>query len=204
VASSGAPPEPDARFGDPGRIALGTDFDVRFGHVAHSGRFEVPWTYLSLTPSADVFVARNISVGGALFFRYDASQTVALGPAYQRAQYVDVKTTSYGAAVRVGVNLPLGDWISLWPRAAVGIWTFKVDAPTLNASLDPNAPALRAGYTQTALWLGLFAPVLVHPARHIFLGLGPDVFVDLSRKVDEATQKKRTGWGVSSVVGAWF
>jgi hypothetical protein len=53
------------------------------------------------------------------------------------------------------------------------------------------------------MWLGLYAPVLIHPTRHFFLGIGPDVFVDLSRKVDEAMQK-RSSWGASSVVGGWF
>jgi hypothetical protein len=196
-ADARGPAEP--RFGDAGRLAVAADFDVGFGHTTHVGDFDVPRTSVTVRPAADVFVTRNLSVGGMLHFQYVATQVPVFGG--YRPYNVDATTLTYGAAVRIGVNVPLGEIVSIWPRASAGIWTSKTSWVT-QESLDPNVPP-DVGFTEKAVWLGLYAPILIHPARHFFLGLGPDMFVDLSHTIREAT-RERTFLGASTIVGGWW
>ena len=51
----------------------------------------------------------------------------------------------------------------------------------------------------------IFAPFLIHPVRHFFLGIGPDFFVDLVHiSGSSSSENRRIFFGASSIVGGWF
>jgi hypothetical protein len=91
-------------------------------------------------------------------------------------------------AARVGYDFPLGELFSFWPKAGLGLATHsQSDGPTANR-----------------LFVHAFAPFLVHPAPHFFLGLGPRAERDLSSKWDGRDANRGTDIGITSVVGGWF
>ena len=57
--------------------------------------------------------------------------------------------------------------------------------------------------TETVVVFELFMPILIHPARHFFLGLGPDFYADLSHTIGNSSNN-RTFIGITSTVGGWF
>ena len=119
---------------------------------------------------------------------------------------VDSSAITYGIGVAVGVNVPLGDWVSFWPRVFGGVWTESItQSPVPRAfSLSRDGITLPQGdYRETALWFEIYAPLLIHPAPHFFVGFGPDFFIDLVHDVGP-TENRRTYWGATSLVGGWL
>ncbi|MDB4989761.1 MAG: hypothetical protein JWN04_4939 [Myxococcaceae bacterium] len=110
-------------------------------------------TSLSLAPSIDYFVIRNLSVGGVLGLDYSKTGgshalRFTLGP-------------------RVGYNIEISRLLSVWPKIGVSYAHTKSDAG--GGTVKGNAAALN-----------LYAPIMIHPAPHFFAGFGPFVDTDLS------------------------
>ncbi|MFP2901683.1 hypothetical protein [Corallococcus sp. 4LFB] len=125
---------------------------------------------LVLAPGADYFLKQNLSVGAGVSF----------GQIFQPGE----NATSIGANVRLGYNLPYDEMISFWPKVSAGFVYNKTTS-------------FRFGADGTFFQLGAYAPVLVHPAEHFFVGLGPnlDILVGDSSGIS---------FGARSVVGGYF
>jgi hypothetical protein len=146
-------------------------------------------------------VGPNVSVGLEPLFEYSSSTTI-LGTA------IDSKTTTLGLGLRIGTNVPLGPTVSWWLRGALGFWTqdvqksaaqgYSVSYGGTSVPLGPNTE-----FRETAMWIGVSAPLLVHPASHFFVGFGPNGFTDVSHSIGQATNR-RTFFGFSTIVGGWF
>lgn len=90
--------------------------------------------------------------------------------------------------------------MSFYPRASLGIGV---------ESQDEKSAGAENSNSQSYVWVGLYAPVLVHPASHVFAGLGPSVTRDLTRNVSfpnnaQGVQNQSTSVGVGLLVGAWL
>jgi hypothetical protein len=126
-------------------------------------------TSWTLDPSADYFVRAGVSVGG--FASISSAQTSTMKDASLLALVV---------GARVGYNIRLGDAVSLWPKVGVSFTTLS-----------------QQGASSSITALNLFAPVIVEPRRHFFLGFGPKLDRDL-------TGPSTTTLGLGFTIGGWF
>lgn len=201
------PPEPEepeveappAHFGRRGQLVVDGDVALSVtGRVSSSG--PGPSSSGSAAVGLDYMLLSHFSVGMAasVWSRRD-------GVVSPTGESVDVNSAVAGLGPRVGVNLPLGRYVSFYPRLWIGyqseLWratAADVIRPTL-ASVDATSSLRRHG------WAGsLYAPILVHfERRRVFLGLGPRV--SLSFAEAEGTRALRPATlGVASTLGATF
>jgi len=156
----------------------------------------------SFEPAFEYFFADGLLLGGSLLMRY-ASETSPLG--------FKASTGTFGVSARFGVNLPLSKLASFQPVAGLGFWqaqtSFEASEPGSSTSVGGAAIAVGPDVNVTAVFVSLYAPLLVHPASHFFLGLGPEAFRDITYSVDDGSSRantRRTFIGLSSIVGGWF
>lgn len=147
------PNSPSGIFGGRGQIAISSDAGLFISH--RSPAEGEGTTQLQLRPAVDYFVADNLSVGGFLGLDYgktggSSSTAISIGP-------------------RVGYNIPLSEMFSVWPKVGFSF-----------SSTSSKYPAPEPDRSNTAFQLNLFAPFLLHPAQHFFIGFGPALDVDLS------------------------
>jgi hypothetical protein len=93
--------------------------------------------------------------------------------------------TTFGVKPRIGYNIPISDLVSFWPDGYILFTTTS----------NNNGPSTNA------FAIGAFAPFLLHPAQHFFIGLGPDFQTEL---VHDPGGNRVTQIGVMSTVGGWF
>lgn len=146
---------------------------------------------VSIAPSLDYFVVPHVSVGGGLAVGGYSGKGVG--------GYAD-SGRLYGVAVRGGYDLVLAPRVSLWSVVSLR-YSKRSDTVT--------APASAAGtLDETIVSVEVFAPLLFHPARHLFIGFGPLLWTDLSasRSSDGVTSDtgKETQLGLQSTIGGWF
>jgi hypothetical protein len=141
-------------------------------------------TTIMIAPALDYFVAQNLSIGGQIGFRRE-STPIANGSS------LSVITTGFVLGVRGGLNVPLTPALSLWPRLSL----------TYSSSSG-------GGVTYTYVPLGIFVPLLWHPASHFFLGGGPVFVTDLSATGESnglsGDIPKTTDVGLQAVIGGYF
>jgi hypothetical protein len=147
----------------------------------------------------DRFVVRQLSLGIQLEGAYSNTKDYGVTSLY--------KTTSMhlAAGVRVGFNVPFGGWWSWYPRLTVGIDSNHSEGQTVSvfapgASAAPPFTASRVGP-----FIALYAPVLLHPAEHFFVGFGPRleyVFAEIHGGPYDSSLP--TSLGAEFTVGGWW
>ncbi len=161
------------------RIEGATGAFGELGQLVISQDFQLNVTYntagtdsftLTLAPGADYFLRQNVSLGVGVNF----------GQIFQPGE----NATSIGAHVRVGYNLPYDEKLSFWPKASAGFFYNK----TTTFQFGPDG---------TFFQLGVFAPVLLHPASNFFVGLGPNLDILLG-------DSEGLSFGARSVIGGYF
>ena len=169
---------PAEKFSRQGHLAISNDAQFGFRVAGDNGPASKTAVAFVLKPAADYFVIDNLSVGGylRLGFANDAGVGINEGG-----------VTTFGVGARVGYNLVVAQNVSIWPRLGLGVNTVSY------ASIDNVAPPSR-----TNLTLDLSVPFLVHPVDHHFLGLAPDLNVDLTGDV------KATAFTIDFIVGGWI
>jgi hypothetical protein len=121
-----------------------------------------------LGSAVDLFVVRGLSIGVALGYEHFDQQG-------------NPTLDLLSAGPRIGYNVPLGDRWSFWPDVYA---TYQGD--------------WSGGMYSSGLAGGAYAPVLYHPAAHLFLGLGPKVSTAwIARSVT-------TEYGLALSVGGWL
>ena len=170
-------------FGDQGQLAISTDANLGLTGSAYTNQPGSTFTLL-LQPGADYFVIPNLSIGGLLLYEHLGSSEGG----------TTSSSDSFGIGPRVGYNVRLSDSFSLWPRAS---FTFVT---TSNSQGNQS-------FSNNTTEVGLFVPVLFHPAQHFFLGVGPILSVELS---DSNSQNgisvdggKATTYGIAFTLGGW-
>ncbi len=149
-------------------------------------------TVVSFVPGFDHFVGKRISAGVSGLIAH--GHTVFTPPGGGPSTTSDV--TSFGGAVRLGGDVPLSSLVSFYPRASFAV---------ARESYDERSVGARNGASATVLTLGLYAPLLLHVARHLFVGFGPSVTHDVLRSIDDRLgENLGTRVGAGLLVGGWL
>jgi hypothetical protein len=142
-------------------------------------------TSVYLRPAVDLFVARNFSIGGQLTMgatSYDAGSVTSGG-----------SSATFGVMPRLGFNIPLGSKVSIWLRGAAG---YLFTSYSFDGSSDSTS-----GYVFEVQG---FAPLLVHPVPHFFIGIGPSLFAQIVSKVEDEDTTRFSSFGLQSTIGGYL
>jgi hypothetical protein len=188
------PDEPTAplrRFGSAGTATLDSELELYAHGTSYTGTPNRYGAY-GAAFGGDYFVADHVSFGGGFSVTAIdvAGQNVATRNPYTKTD------TAYAFFVRLGVEIPLGKAASLYPRASLGMEgeSFRTD----------EGSATNAG-SDSGLYASVYAPILVHVARHFFVGFGPDAYTDLGRTFSPGNQTiNATSVGAGLTVGGWL
>jgi hypothetical protein len=191
-AESHEPASAEREFGDRGVLAIGvgTRLDAAIHSVAPPTGSRHTDSSIEIGGDVAYFVARGVSVGAIVSFGHESKK---IGDATET-------TTSFGAQLRAGHNL----WItpgrlSFWPQLALG-WTRAAGS---DGSTDT---------TTSHVQVGVYAPLLVHPAAHLHLGVGPYLLADLTGSGTVSTPtgsgsgdaSKAMTLGLMGEIGGWL
>jgi hypothetical protein len=174
----------DADFSKQGHLAISSDANV--GLVGTSTNNDGGSSLkLTLQPAVDYFVIDNLSLGGFVLYSHESSSPGGGGPSSH--------SDTFGVGPRIGYNIPLSDTLSFWPKAYVQM---------------AYSTAYSGGSSTDMTWdVGGYAPLVVHPAPHFFLGLGPYVQTEFANTVSANNQSqtgpKTTEYGLQFTVGGW-
>ncbi len=173
-------------FGKSGQIAISSDmqFSFIYNSVSPAGGGDKSNTmYFTLQPALDYFVTDGLSIGGLVKFQYTKPK--------------EGSTMDIGIGPRIGYAIPLGDKLAFWPKLG---FTFDL------ASQSPAGGG--DSVSGKKLNVGIFAPFVIMPADHFFLGIGPtfdiDVYSNGSSGGVSADGPKAMNVGIGSTVGGWF
>lgn len=161
-----APVEPHLTFGSKGQwVMLGSSNQLSLWRRTFSDS-SAKYLDFSAELGVDSFVAKNVSVG------FDLSVSLHDDQGYDIAILRKSSSSSIAAGARFGLNLPLGQGASWWPRLTLGLESSHVDTTDVSSSFGaPLGPPSSA--SSVGPWLNLYAPLLAHPAPHFLIGLGP-------------------------------
>ena len=126
-------------------------FGLTSASAGVDGAPRAKWSTARFEPSVDVFVARGLSLGGAIGFEMSRVRFGELPAAFD--------ATALSFDPRAGYAVPLGSTIALWPRIRAGI--------TVQQS---NLARASRGYR-----LGADLPVVIRLARHVLVDFGPEI-----------------------------
>jgi hypothetical protein len=164
-------------------------------------------TSVTVSPGFDRFVLDNVSIGFGLDVDWSRSQ------GYGTHGAIDRRTSTFlGVAARLGYNVPIGRYVSWWPRLYLG---YSQSDNTLESSeipsgyrggLSPDLGGTYWNYQEHGAYVYAFAPVLVHPTPHLFLGIGPALYHDLGRTHENSfpADNDRTTLALYFTMGVWF
>lgn len=183
-------PAPEPTFGEIGQVVFTGELDLGGGRTTYAGTGSSSEA-IAVAPGIDYFVARHVSIGFAANFAYGRSVALrADGTPAERT------ITGGGLAPRIGVDVPIASGLSLYPRASIAFG---------GRTYETRAGRDGYEYRETLTTGTLFAPLLVHPATHAFLGLGPYVGHDFTRKLEGGVESTpATSYGADLVVGGWL
>jgi opacity protein-like surface antigen len=137
----------------------------------------------------DWLPVRNLTLGGALWAYTQLTATDSQTPAGGSSKSTDQpKVTYWGVAPRVGYVVPLGDVLSIWPRA--GVEYHNVSASSVNGSVSPSVD-------QFAIDAEVF--LVISPWNHFGFTVGPTIDIPVSGK---STSASATGTGTTGAATA--
>jgi hypothetical protein len=152
----------EPRFGGRGQVVPSGFASISYTSFSFGGTSSSA-TGISVGPSLLYFVTDNIGLGGSALFSHFWNDGNASGT-----------STAYGVAPAAGCNVWLSPDVSLFPQL-----TIRYLAQNFSAPPPGIVPGLRT------ISIGLYAPILFHPARHFFLGFGPFFSRDLWSSFDD-------------------
>ena len=199
------------RFGEAGQWVTTADSSLYLSSTEYSVT-EAKYFSVGFSPGFDYFFTRGVSVGVDLDVGYDYARGFD-----SSGDLVVAKTTTVGGGVRVGFNIPLGDTFSFYPRLTLGgeSSTREVSGSPAGPSFSPQGGVSvggvgSVGNTPLSVTAGgpyavVFAPLLLHPAEHFFIGAGPGVFVEVGDAHGDSTVGgPRTSVFGRILIGGWW
>jgi hypothetical protein len=170
-------------FGKRGQAAILSDFNLRFDYYRYGGNAGASaqsYESVYFDPTLMYFVAKNFAVGGSVSVGHS---WLPLGEA----------SNSFGVGPRLGYNVSLGRYVSVFPRAGVSYaYGWGTGSPGGNNS---------SGYS---LGLNFDSYFLFHPVQHFLLGLGPVLGWEAIAKQNGADASKTLHVGINFIIGGWF
>jgi hypothetical protein len=190
--TQGEPLAPLPRFGDKGVVVLNSELNA-FGFGTHyTGAASSTYTGYGLDAGLDYFIVDHVSFGAVLSVEhYEAAGNSLLDAAvYTKSE------TRAGIGLRLGAELPLGRYLSLYPRGTLGFGAEDFD-------LESRGSASKG--SDSYFYADLYVPLLVHLARHFFVGFGPEVYTDLGRTYQPSGRTDlSTVLDAGLIVGGWL
>ena len=126
---------------------------------------------VTVSPAADFFVIENLSLG------------VAFG--LQHVRSGDSRSTRFSIGPRIGYNVEITHLFSFWPRVGVSY--------SYSATHEEEVDA-----KNNAVGVNAFAPLMMHPVEHFFIGFGPFIDTDLTGSA------RGILWGGRMTLGGWL
>jgi len=131
----------------------------------------------------EYFVIDNLSLGGFVEYAHTSISPAGNGPS--------TNTDTFGVGPRVGYDFRLSNSFSFWPKAFIAFATTNESSGNQSGS-------------NTSWTLGIFAPFLLHPAEHFFLGLGPLLSTQIANSNSPGGgQPQATVYGLEFELGGW-
>jgi hypothetical protein len=191
----------ERRFGRAGQVVLSSNFGLSGSSTRYSNS-GARFSGLTVGPGIDLFILDHLSIGLDLTFtRADSTGYAADGGLYTAS------VTQLSAGARVAMDVPLGAHLSWWPRLTVGCKSTHEEEPLPSGPLTPDGGAPATGVTNArGAFVVVYAPLLVHPAPHFFVGFGPVMARDLGRTASVAVHPvhDQTSLGAYALVGGWL
>jgi hypothetical protein len=138
-------------------------------------------TSFVVSPGLDYFIVRGLSLGVVAL--YGHTQEDAIAATASQAAQASYHSDALTLGPRVGYDIALSRDVSLWPSV------FGAFGETWSSV--GNASGLRAGAS---------VPVLFHPVRHFFIGVGPFVTTDFAT----GAGPRYTDYGLDLTLGGWL
>jgi hypothetical protein len=139
-------------------------------------------TTITLAPAADVFVSRSFSLGAHVSWTHTQTSGVP-------------ETDSWSTGLRVGYSLAMGPTFSFWPK--VNVDYRHTSLVTTDLSMLQQGVFSRE-ISFDSMVVGIFAPVLFHPAAHFFVGVGPNFQAAVL-----SSASTDTSYGLMFTLGGW-
>ena len=200
-----APPRPPAAeppyapFGSPGQVVLGDGTSISATSTQYSGSAASELA-LSFSPSFDVFLFRNLSIGLRATLSFSDSVGYAADSSLLRTH-----STTVAIGPVFGANVPLGTNFSLWPRLTLAVESVHQDQSVASATTQAASSEVAPSSTRAGPSVDLYLPLLFHATPHLFIGAGPYVFHDFGRTQGNPNiGGERTTVGGSLFVGGYF
>jgi hypothetical protein len=201
AATESRPAPPRRQFGDANQLVFVQSIGASIENGGYSNSAASSFT-VAIQPSFHYFVSSEISLGAHLTLQHAAHTIPVEIPPYGVVN-IENKTTSYGGGVDLGANAPLSELVSVWIRLQLSFMSLHSTTTEPPQGLDSNPVTviiLGGGANGGLVHVGLYAPILIHPTEHFFLGIGPDLFF-------EKFSKASSWWsnlGLSSTIGGWI
>ena len=191
----------ERRFGRAGQVVLSSNFGLS-GYSSRYSNSGAHFSGITVGPGIDMFVLDHLSIGADLAFtRVETTGYAADGGLYT------ARATQLSAGARLALNVPLGAHLSWWPRVTAGYKTTHEEEPLPSGPLTPSSAGPATGVTNArGAFVVVYAPLLVHPVAHFFLGFGPSMTRDLGRTASVAVRPvhDQTSLGAYALVGGWL
>lgn len=160
---------PARNFGAEGELAFASENTLDIRHSSNEA------TSVTFGPAADYFIIDRLSLGGFISFTF--------------LNVHDSDTIQFGIGPRVGYYLAFTNLIGIWP---------KLGFSYAHSNVSVTVAGAKSSTSNDAIALNLFAPVMMHPATHFFVGFGPFLDVDLSG------DDRVTSYGLKLTIGGWL
>ncbi len=188
------------RYGSPGVFQITNGFGVGGYYTSFDGS-EARYGSAYFDPGIDWFIVRNLFIGVEGSFDYTYAKSYGAD-----GSLIENVHTNVGGGVRLGYAIPLGEHVSIAPRISLDVQSVHSTQSVVSGkSSSIGTPLGLPSTTSVGPSISAFLPVLVHPAPHFFLGIGPGFYHLFARTLsDPDAGGQQTTLSVHGVVGIWW
>lgn len=176
---------PAEQFGQVGQIALSSAFDLDFQYRMIAPGKGLPSrssTHVVISPALDIFLRKNLALGGVIRIAHTSADTV--------------RETGALVAPTLGYNVLVARRLSFFPKIGLG---FAYKTTTL---VTPQVGERTQVGWRLAAQISL--PLLFHPVPNFFVGFGPVVSRDFLSSVEDPVTHKDVDGPIDTVFALAF
>lgn len=156
----------------------------------------------------DYFVIDGLSIGGSITYMSTSGSVKAEAGGTSVSRDGPTFST-FVIAPRVGYALMFNDFFGIWPRGGITYYNVKVEVPITNSATGATTTSTTK-YNGVAFTVEM--PLVLSPAPHVAIGLGPTLDVPLSGTTEntdpngnsESHDETFLEFGFQAGLIAWF